>query len=203
MRPGPRFRRRVAYAATACIIAVAAPAAALAPAPCIVALVRVRRVRLAQPRPAPMPLPAVLQPLAPWLPLLYADARAEGVPPSLVAAVALVESGGDARAVSAEGAVGVLQVTPVAARELGLPMATDAQRILVGAAYLAYLARQVGASSACLAASPDAGGACGWRVDLLVSAYNAGLSAPVQWGYVRAVRGAWVRTRDAMEGDAA
>lgn len=47
-----------------------------------------------------------------WCDIIMAQAEAIGLPPDLIAAVMLQESGGDASAYSASGAVGLLQVMP-------------------------------------------------------------------------------------------
>ncbi len=47
-----------------------------------------------------------------WCDLIEASARENGLPPSLIAAVILQESGGDPKAYSSSGAVGLMQVMP-------------------------------------------------------------------------------------------
>ncbi len=90
---------------------------------------------------------------------INAAARVHGVEPALIAAVARVESGFDASALSAKGAVGVMQVMPSTARWLsvkrGMPVPDlrDArQNIDFGSYYLKYLLVRFGTTELALAA---------------------------------------------------
>ncbi len=73
-------------------------------------------------------------------PLVLEHARAQGVRPDLVRAVIQVESGFNARARSPKGAMGLMQLMPATAMELGVRNAFDpAENIRGGTAYLRQL----------------------------------------------------------------
>lgn len=73
-------------------------------------------------------------------PLVLEHARAQGVRPDLVRAVIQVESGFNARARSPKGAMGLMQLMPATAIELGVRNAFDpAENIRGGTAYLRQL----------------------------------------------------------------
>lgn len=144
------------------------------------------------------PIPAVLRPLGGWLWVLRANARRYDLPPSLVEAVALVESHGDAAAVSSAGAVGLMQVTPLGAAQVGLPIATSAEQLQAGVAVLAWDAAHFAVSADCLGEGPGGSAGCAWRTDRAVSGYYAGAWGTYAAGYVAAVRSVWVRTKGAM-----
>ncbi|MFN2372157.1 MAG: lytic transglycosylase domain-containing protein, partial [Candidatus Krumholzibacteriia bacterium] len=88
-------------------------------------------------------------------------ARATDLPPALLLAMVVQESGGDTDAVSPKGARGLMQLMPGTADELGVIDAADpAQNLRGGATYLArMLDRYEG------------------RLDLALAAYNAGPGA--------------------------
>jgi soluble lytic murein transglycosylase-like protein len=86
-------------------------------------------------------------------------ARVTGVPIALLAAVAIVESRMDQRARSDAGALGVLQVMPATAAELGLDPNRVDTNILAGARYLERMLERYGST------------------DLALAAYNAGPTA--------------------------
>jgi soluble lytic murein transglycosylase-like protein len=97
------------------------------------------------------------------------DAAAEryDLSPDFLDAVARSESGYDPDIVSPVGAIGVMQLMPATARQLGVDPRDPAQNIMGGAAYLrAQLDRFDGA------------------VDLALAAYNAGSGRVVQYGGV-------------------
>ncbi len=71
-------------------------------------------------------------------------ARQYQVDPDLVIAMMAAESGGDADAVSAKGAVGLLQLMPATARMLGVDPADPVDNLRGGIAYLAGLLAQFG-----------------------------------------------------------
>lgn len=73
-------------------------------------------------------------------PLVLEHARAQGLRPDLVRAVIQVESGFNARARSPKGAMGLMQLMPATAMELGVRNAFDpAENIRGGTAYLRQL----------------------------------------------------------------
>jgi soluble lytic murein transglycosylase-like protein len=110
-------------------------------------------------------------------------AREFGLDASLLHAVIGVESGHSAAAVSAKGAIGLMQLMPPTARRFGVADAYDPlQNIRGGARYLRYLLDLFGGD-----------------VELALAAYNAGENAVLRHGrrvppfretieYVRKVR---------------
>ena len=86
--------------------------------------------------------------------------RLFSLPENLVRAVVTVESGGRANAVSGKGAVGLMQLMPDTAKEMGVKDSRDAWDNLVGGAK--YLARQLERFG---------------RLDHALAAYNAGPGA--------------------------
>lgn len=93
-------------------------------------------------------------------PAFEAAARRYDLSVDLLVNVAQVESNCDTNAVSSAGAIGVMQLMPATARELGVDPRNPEQNILGGAAYLrAQLDRFDG------------------RIDLALAAYNAGPAA--------------------------
>jgi soluble lytic murein transglycosylase-like protein len=146
------------------------------------------------------PVPAVLRPVERWLPLIRSTSAAEGLPWRMVAALVLVESGGDPSAVSPAGAVGLAQVEPRTAAAEGFFGLLDPQvNLMAATAYLAHLGRLYGVTAGCWQEGTAAGGACGRAIDEVLSAYNAGPRGGYQGTYVRRVRSDWV----AVEGMAA
>jgi cell wall-associated NlpC family hydrolase len=124
----------------------------------------------------------------PYADLFTAAGRRHGVDPALLSAVAKVESGYDARAVSGAGARGLMQIMPGTARGLGVD-AMDPRQAVDGAARLLsqYLDDYSG------------------RVDLALAAYNAGPGAVRKYGgippyaetreYVQRVNRTWEALR--------
>jgi hypothetical protein len=99
---------------------------------------------------------------------VIAVATAEGLDPALVLAVVEVESGEAADAISPKGAVGLMQVLPETAAQIGVADAADPARNLeAGCRYLAALL-----------------GSFGGDVELALAAYNAGPGAVRHWGTV-------------------
>jgi soluble lytic murein transglycosylase-like protein len=93
--------------------------------------------------------------------LIEGAARDNRLDPALVAAVIVVESGGDPKAVSRRGARGLMQLMPETARKYGVNDVFDpAQNILGGARYLHDLAQRY---------QND--------LELILAAYNAGPEA--------------------------
>jgi soluble lytic murein transglycosylase-like protein len=77
---------------------------------------------------------------APYEPLVMEHAQAQGVRPELVRAVIQVESGFNPRARSPKGAMGLMQLMPGTAAELGVRNAFDpSENIRGGTAYLRQL----------------------------------------------------------------
>jgi soluble lytic murein transglycosylase-like protein len=88
--------------------------------------------------------------------------------PALVQAVIEAESGYDPRAVSPKGAIGLMQILPDTAAEIGLPEPVDPAASLEGGCrYLAALQEIFGGN-----------------VELALAAYNAGPGAVRRWGSV-------------------
>lgn len=98
--------------------------------------------------------------------IVQAAAVRHGVDPSLLTAVASVESGWDPQAVSPAGAVGLLQLEPETARELGADPLDPAQSADAGARYLRWLLDRFG------------------DLKLALAAYNAGPGAVERYGGV-------------------
>ncbi|WP_051275939.1 transglycosylase SLT domain-containing protein [Desulfovirgula thermocuniculi] len=91
-------------------------------------------------------------------PLFEEASRETGLDPRLLKAVAAAESGFDPRAVSPKGALGLMQLMPGTAREVGVSDPFDpAQSVRGGARYLRSLLDRFGG-----------------RLDLALAAYNAG-----------------------------
>ena len=79
----------------------------------------------------------------PYGDLILSAARRHDVDPLLVAAVVQAESSFDTEAVSSEGALGLMQMMPTTAEQLGVADAYDpGQNLDAGASYLAYLLRR-------------------------------------------------------------
>ncbi|SCX38390.1 Cell wall-associated hydrolase, NlpC family [Klenkia marina] len=100
----------------------------------------------------------------PYSDLFTAAAAKHGVPASLLAGVAKVESGFDPAAVSPAGAQGLMQFMPATAAGLGVRPMDPASAVDGAAKYLAQLTRQFGST------------------DLALAAYNAGPTAVTNAG---------------------
>lgn len=115
----------------------------------------------------PPPQPASAPSSLPFRAEIRAAAAASGLSAELLDAVARSESGFNAKAVSPAGAIGVMQLTPATARQLGVDPWDPAQNIMGGARHLrAQLDRFDGA------------------IDLALAAYNAGSGRVVRYGGV-------------------
>lgn len=78
-----------------------------------------------------------------WISVIEEKANQYGVDPALVAAVMTQESGGNPKALSPVGAIGLMQLMPETAKGLGVKNPFDpVQNIEGGAKYLASLLRQ-------------------------------------------------------------
>jgi hypothetical protein len=97
--------------------------------------------------------------------MIVREARRQGVDPALALAVVLRESGGNPQAVSPAGAMGLMQLMPGTARDLGVADPFDPQQNVDGGLrYLRDRLREFGS------------------VPLALAAYNAGSGAVYQWG---------------------
>ena len=102
-----------------------------------------------------------------WRAEFEAAAAANDLDPDFLAAVARTESALDPRAVSSAGAIGLMQLMPATARDLGVDPWNPAQNIMGGARHLrALLDRFDG------------------QIDLALAAYNAGAGAVTRYGGV-------------------
>ncbi|GAB6062749.1 lytic transglycosylase domain-containing protein [Deferrisoma palaeochoriense] len=107
-------------------------------------------------------------PRVPWREAVRRTAPRYGLDPLLVRAVIQVESGENPRAVSPKGAIGLMQLMPDTARELGvLDPYHPRDNVQGGTAYLARLVERYGG-----------------RLDLALAAYNAGPGAVDRYGGV-------------------
>ena len=88
--------------------------------------------------PGPIPKTPPNEPTKQLSPLELADAAADkyGLPRALVRSVMAAESGGQAQAVSAKGAIGLMQLMPETARDLGADPWDPAQNVDAGTRYL-------------------------------------------------------------------
>ncbi len=99
---------------------------------------------------------------------VIAAATREDLDPALVLAVIEAESGMVAEAVSPKGAVGLMQLLPETAAEVGFPNPADpASNLEAGCKYLSALLESFGGD-----------------VELALAAYNAGPGAVRHWGTV-------------------
>ena len=113
---------------------------------------------------------ATTLPATPYDPYIDMVSRENGVDPSLVKAVALVESGFNARAVSSKGAQGLMQLMPTTAARYGVKDLHDPyQNLSAGAKHLRELLDNYNGD-----------------VTLALAAYNAGAGAVKRYGGVPA-----------------
>jgi soluble lytic murein transglycosylase-like protein len=109
------------------------------------------------------PLPVVTSALAtsvPYIDHVRAAAKLYSLPVELVAAVMRIESGGDPKAVSIVGAMGLMQLMPGTADDMGVDDPYDArQNIFGGSRYLRILINQFDGSVALALAAYHAGSA--------------------------------------------
>jgi soluble lytic murein transglycosylase-like protein len=141
-------------------VLLAAPLVPVAPAVPVVA---------ATPSVAPVVAPAAVAPLAREAisSIVREVAREVQLSPHLIEAVISVESGYNTRAVSAKGALGLMQLMPATAQRFGVANALDPrENVRGGALYLKWLL-----------------GFFGNDLRLALAAYNAGESAVIEAGY--------------------
>lgn len=120
-------------------------------------------------RGGPVQRGAVL-PVTPYDPYIEMVSRDTGVDPTLIKAVALVESGFNTRARSAKGAQGLMQLMPQTAKQYGVTNLHDPyQNLTAGAKHLRDLLDQYDGN-----------------VTLALAAYNAGAGAVTRYGGVPA-----------------
>jgi len=113
---------------------------------------------------------SVTLPATPFDPYIEMVARENGVDPTLVKAVALVESGFNPKARSAKGAQGLMQLMPTTAKRYGVTNLHDPyQNLSAGAQHLRELLDQYEGN-----------------VTLALAAYNAGAGAVKRYGGVPA-----------------
>ncbi|HNY32820.1 MAG TPA: lytic transglycosylase domain-containing protein [Fibrobacteria bacterium] len=92
-----------------------------------------------------------------WSVEIQQASQETGVDPSLIEAVMSVESGGDIGKSSAKGALGLMQLMPDTARELGVDPTKPEQNVLGGAKYLAKMLKRYGGNEAKALAAYNAG----------------------------------------------
>jgi hypothetical protein len=91
-----------------------------------------------------------------WAPAIESAAAAAGIDPRLLAAMVWQESGFQPNAVSSSGAIGLTQLMPATAGELGVDPHDPIENLNGGARYLAWTIREFGS------------------IELGLAAYNAG-----------------------------
>lgn len=92
-----------------------------------------------------------------WRPQIEAVCRVEGCDPRLLEALVASESGGDPRAISPAGAVGLTQLMPATARLMGVNPHDPLDNLRGGARYLAIELRACGGSVECALAGYNGG----------------------------------------------
>ncbi|HEX4772668.1 MAG TPA: lytic transglycosylase domain-containing protein [Bryobacteraceae bacterium] len=112
-------------------------------------------------------LPAAVAPRKSAEQLLSSAAAAQGLAPELIHSVAKIESNLDPKAVSPKGAIGLMQLMPETATNLGVTATDASENALGGAKYLRQLLLQYHGNAA-----------------LALAAYNAGPEAVMRYGGV-------------------
>lgn len=121
--------------------------------PSVSGLIRKNRIKGTVP-----PKPLISSALLPYLPVIRRMARHFDIPQSIVEAVIIAESGGNPRTVSSKGAMGLMQLMPVTAAEVGVSEPFDPDKNIAGGCeYLRKMWDRFGQ-----------------RWDLALAAYNAG-----------------------------
>lgn len=92
-----------------------------------------------------------------WSVEIQQASQETGVDPSLIEAVMSVESGGEIGKPSAKGALGLMQLMPDTARELGVDPTKPEQNVLGGAKYLAKMLKRYGGNEEKALAAYNAG----------------------------------------------
>lgn len=92
-----------------------------------------------------------------WSVEIQQAAEATGVDPALIEAVMNVESGGNIGAPSSKGAIGLMQLMPDTAQELGVNPARPEENVLGGAKYLGQLLKRYGGNEEKALAAYNAG----------------------------------------------
>ncbi len=98
--------------------------------------------------------------------LIEVEANKQNVAPELVKAMVQVESGGKPHALSPKGAMGLMQLMPETAKELGVNPMNPQENLVGGISYLKSMASRYG------------------DLDLALAAYNAGPKAVDKYGGV-------------------
>jgi soluble lytic murein transglycosylase-like protein len=104
------------------------------------------------PAPELPPLPHILTPAPPPLTradigvLINIEARRHNLAPAFVKSIVAAESAFHPEAVSAKGAVGLMQVMPQTALEMGLDATVPEENVEAGTRYLAWLVARYGRS---------------------------------------------------------
>ncbi len=119
-----------------------------------------------EPAPAPIPPQASADPKA----LVNQEAARWGIPPALLQAIARTESGYDPNAVSPKGAIGLMQLMPSTAAQLGADPRDPKQNVAAGTRYFVDLLRKYEKDP--------------YQVRKAVAAYNAGPNAVERYGGV-------------------
>lgn len=108
-----------------------------------------------------------------------------GLPPALIIAVITEESGGNAQAVSRTGAIGLMQVEPGTAAEMGFPVSdlyNPQENVVIGCTYLHQMLVLFGHTAAVSPALAIPPGNASSYLSAALAAYNAGPGAVEQYG---------------------
>jgi soluble lytic murein transglycosylase-like protein len=104
--------------------------------------------------------------IARYVPMIDSAAKAHGMDPKLIHAVIRAESGYNARAISAKGAIGLMQLVPATAQRYGITNLDDpVENIAAGTRYLRDLLKMFNGN-----------------VELALAGYNAGENAVIRAG---------------------
>ncbi len=104
--------------------------------------------------------------IARYVPMIDSAAKAHGMDPKLIHAVIRAESGYNARAISAKGAIGLMQLIPATAQRYGITNLDDpVENIAAGTRYLRDLLKMFHGN-----------------VELALAGYNAGENAVIRAG---------------------